>query len=68
MRARAIELYGFAAFHAPLDVRRDAYLRVTAAAAAGAIRVDAEAVPLARVGDAWERQARGAGTKLVIVP
>ena len=68
VRSRAIELRGFALFHAPLAVRRAAYLRLTAAAAAGAIRVDAEAVPLAAIGDAWERQARGAGTKLVIVP
>jgi hypothetical protein len=68
VRAAAIDLRGFALFHAPIDVRREAYLRVTRAAADGAITVRAEAVPLSAVHEAWARQARGAGTKLVIVP
>ena len=36
-------------------------------AVAGDLRLDAEALPLERVGEAWERQARGEG-KLVLVP
>lgn len=68
VRAAAIDLRGFALFHAPIDVRREAYLRLTEAAAAGAIIVNLEAVPVANIGNAWKRQAQGAGKKLVVVP
>ncbi len=68
VRSSAIELRGFALFHAPADVRRTAYTRLIRAVGDGAIAVNTEAVPLEHIDDAWGRQARGAGTKLVIVP
>ncbi len=66
VRSAALDLRGFAIFHAPLGVRREAYLRMTELAAAGGLEVNTETVPLAEVGAAWERQAEGAGVKLVI--
>jgi len=60
---------GFSIAHPPLDVKREAYLRLTEHAARGDITVDVEPVGLDAVGDAWERQRRAAGgPKLVIVP
>ena len=68
VRSAALDVMGFATFHAPLDVRRDAYRQLTAHAAAGRLRIDVEAVALADVETAWQRQQRGAGTKLVLLP
>jgi hypothetical protein len=44
------------------------YADVIGHAAAGRLRLDAETLPLDRVGDAWARQARGHDVKLVLVP
>ena len=68
LRAPGLSLLGFAYFQAPPDVQRDAYRRLAQAAADGAIELEVERVPLAEVGSAWERQRRGAGRKLVVVP
>jgi NADPH:quinone reductase-like Zn-dependent oxidoreductase len=53
---------------APYEVRRDAYERLTAHAAASEVVVDVERVPLEQVADAWRRQAAGPHHKLTIVP
>lgn len=68
VRSKAIDLLGFAIFHAPLPVRQDAYLRMTAHAAKGDITANLERVPLRDIQAAWERQKAGAGTKLVLIP
>ena len=68
LRANNVDVLGRAVFHAPLEVRRDAYRQLTEYAAKGDIAVSLEEVPLSRVADAWERQRAGAGTKLVLVP
>ena len=68
LRANAVDIRGHAIFHAPLQARRDGYLRLTEHAARGDITVPHETVPLAGVGGAWDRQKAGAGTKLVLVP
>ena len=68
LRANNVDVLGHAVFHAPLEVRRDAYRQLTEHAAKGDIAVSHEAVPLAEVASAWERQRAGAGTKLVLVP
>jgi NADPH:quinone reductase-like Zn-dependent oxidoreductase len=60
--------YGYSNQQAPFEVRRQAYERLTAHAAAGEIAVHVERVPLDRVADAWRRQAQGAHHKLAIVP
>jgi NADPH2:quinone reductase len=59
---------GFVVFRVPLDVRRDAYRRITEHAARGEIEVDLERVPLDDVEDAWRRQQGGPDAKLVVVP
>jgi NADPH2:quinone reductase len=68
LRANRVDVLGHAVFHAPLDVRREAYRQLTEHAAKGDIVVAHEEVPLAEVASAWERQRTGAGTKLVLVP
>ena len=52
----------------PADVRQDAYRQMLRHAAAGELTVDYELLPLARVADAWERQAASPGRKLVLAP
>jgi sugar/nucleoside kinase (ribokinase family) len=60
---------GFSVTHPPIELKRDAYLRLTQHAAAGDIVVDLDARPLDDVGDAWERQRQAAGgPKMVLVP
>jgi hypothetical protein len=51
------------------DQRRDALTAVAAHAAAGALAVAHDVLPLADVADAWRRQASGAaGARLVLTP
>lgn len=66
LRAARLDLLGFAYVHAPLDVRRTAYQELAEAVRNGKIRVHFELVPLSEISDAWERQARGPETKLVV--
>lgn len=66
VRSAALDIRGFAIFHAPADVRRDAYLRMTELAASGGLTMDVQVVPLKDIAAAWERQRTGAGVKLVI--
>lgn len=68
VRSKAIDLLGFAIFHAPLPVRQEAYLRMTAHAARGDIVVSLERVPLRDIAAGWDRQKAGGGAKLVLVP
>ncbi len=68
LRANAVDISGHAIFHAPLQARREGYLRLTEHAARGDITVPYETVSLADVDSAWERQKVGAGTKLVLLP
>lgn len=68
VRANKVDVLGHAVFHAPVEVRREAYRQLTERAAEGAITVVHEEVPLADVAVAWARQQAGPGTKLVLVP
>jgi len=68
VRSSALQLLGFAVFHAPLEVRRAAYTRVTESAGRGEIEIDVERVPLDDIDQAWQRQQDGPEAKLVIVP
>jgi NADPH2:quinone reductase len=61
-------LTGHSNGHASLEVRREAYERMAAHAAAGEIVVDVERLPLSRIADAWELQARGPHRKITLVP
>jgi NADPH:quinone reductase-like Zn-dependent oxidoreductase len=68
VRSKMLDLMGLAIFQVPIDVRRDAYRRLTEHAARGDIEVDLETVPLDEVEDAWQRQQDGPDAKLVVVP
>jgi len=69
IRSLSIDVRGFSVAHPPLEVRREAYLRLTELAGRGEITVDVEPFALEDVADAWERQRRASGgPKLVIVP
>jgi hypothetical protein len=69
IRSASIDVRGFSVAHPPLEVKRDAYLRLTGHAAAGDITVDVDARPLDDVAAAWERQRHAAGgPKTVLVP
>jgi NADPH2:quinone reductase len=68
VRSVVLDLLGFVVFRVPLEVRRDAYRRLTEHAARGEVEVDLEQVPLDDVEDAWRRQQEGPDAKLVVVP
>ena len=69
LRSVSLDVRGFSVAHPPIELRRDAYRRLTEHAAAGDIEVDLERLPLEEVGTAWERQQQPAGTpKMVLVP
>lgn len=68
IRANKVDILGHAVFHASIDVRRAAYLRLTEHAARGDIAVRMETVPLPDVATAWMRQGAGADAKLVLLP
>lgn len=68
IRAARLELLGFAHIDPPVQVRRDAYLRLTELAATGALTVDTMTLPLADCQRAWELQQQGAPRKLVLTP
>ncbi len=68
LRANKVDVMGHAVFHAPVEVRREGFVRLTQHAARGEITVSREVMPLADVARAWERQRTGAGTKLVLIP
>jgi hypothetical protein len=50
------------------EVKGEAYARLSAAAAAGEIDVQVDALPLAEVREAWRRLAAGSHRKLVLNP
>ncbi|MDX6722274.1 MAG: hypothetical protein QOD73_678 [Solirubrobacteraceae bacterium] len=68
VRAGMLAILGHANFHAPAEVRAQAYADLVGHAAGGKLTVDAERVPLREVEAAWKRQAQGPRHKLVIVP
>ena len=68
IRSALLDVLGLDSFHAPFEVRRASYLRLTEHAANGDVVVDLDRLPLSEVATAWSRQRDGAGTKLVLVP
>jgi NADPH:quinone reductase len=68
VRFKSLSILGHTNFAVPVDELATHYRRLVEHALAGDIRLDVERVPLAGVGDAWRRQAAGAGAKLVVVP
>lgn len=68
VRFKSLSILGHTNFAVPPGELSEQYRRLVGHAVAGEIRIEVERVALAAVGDAWRRQADGAGTKLVIVP
>ena len=69
IRSASLDVRGFSVAHPPLDVKRDAYLRLTGHAADGDIAIDVDPRPLDDVARAWERQREATGgPKIVLVP
>ena len=69
LRSVALDLRGFRVDLPPPEQRRQGFLDLTRHVARGDIAVDVEALPLAQVEQAWERQRRAeGGAKLVLVP
>lgn len=68
VRFKSLSILGHTNFACPPDELAEHYRRLVRYAIAGEIKLDVQRVPLDNVGDAWRRQAEGAGTKLVVVP
>jgi len=69
IRSASLDIRGFSVAHPPLDLKRDAYARLTKHAAAGDITIDVDPCRLDEVAEAWERQRQATGgPKLVLVP
>ena len=66
VRGKQLEILGFSILETPVEVRREAYATLTAHAAEGEVRFPIDTYPLERVTEAWERQAAGPGTKIVV--
>jgi NADPH:quinone reductase len=67
VRGKELEILGYSNFGAPRDVVAREYRRLVELGTAGDVRLDVERVPFEGVSAAWERQAAGTRTKLVIV-
>jgi NADPH2:quinone reductase len=69
IRSVSLDVRGFSVAHPPLEVKREAYVRLTEHAARGDIAVELERRPLDDVAAAWERQRQAAGgPKQVLIP
>lgn len=66
VRGKQAEIFGYSNYTVPRDVFRASYLELVGHAAAGRVRIELETYPLERAREAWERQAAGPGTKLVV--
>jgi NADPH2:quinone reductase len=67
-RGGRLDLRGFSVFTEARGDLAAAYRELAEAAAAGAVRLDVEQVPLAEAAAAWARQGAGRDPKLVLVP
>lgn len=68
VRFKNLSILGHTNFAVPEDELADHYRRLVGHVTAGEIVFEVERVPLDDVASAWQRQADGAGTKLVVVP
>jgi NADPH:quinone reductase-like Zn-dependent oxidoreductase len=68
IRGKMLVIMGHSNFASPPEIRREAYARLADAAAEGKVRVEAEALPLEQVAEAWRRVEAGSHRKIVLVP
>jgi hypothetical protein len=67
VRGKTIDLYGHSLFAIPHEIVTRGFHELCAHVAAGRIVVAVEAYPLARVAEAWERQASGSPRAKVVL-
>jgi NADPH2:quinone reductase len=67
VRGKELNVLGFSNFGTPREVMHREYLRLVEHAQAGELEVEIVTVPFDRAAEAWERQAEGAGAKVVVV-
>lgn len=68
VRGKQLEILGFSDFAVPPTVWAAEYCCLIDHAAEGRVALPIERIPLARVAEAWQRQAAGAERKLVLIP
>lgn len=68
IRGKMLVILGLALAATPPDIKREAYRRLSEAAAAGELTVETDPMPLERVAEAWERLAAGSHRKILLVP
>jgi NADPH2:quinone reductase len=68
IRGKMLEIMGHSNFASPPQRRREGYAWLADAAAQGKVLVEAEALPLEQVADAWRRVEAGSHKKIVLVP
>jgi NADPH2:quinone reductase len=66
VRGKQLNVLGYSNFGIPRDVLEREYLRLLDHARAGELEVEVATFPFDRVAEAWERQAEGAGAKVVV--
>jgi NADPH:quinone reductase len=68
VRGKLLSILGYSTHGVPAAQRLAAYRRMAEHVVAGRLRIDVERVSLAQADDAWRRQERSPGRKLVLVP
>jgi NADPH:quinone reductase-like Zn-dependent oxidoreductase len=66
VRGKQLAILGYSNFATPPEVMHREYLRLLEHASAGDLTVEIATFPFARVAEAWEAQAEGAGAKVVV--
>ncbi len=66
VRGKQLNVLGYSNFGIPRDVLNREYLRLLEHARAGELEVEIATFPFDRAAEAWERQAEGAGAKVVV--
>ena len=66
VRGKQLNVLGYSNFGIPRDVLNREYLRLLEHARAGEIEVEIATFPFDRLAEAWQRQAEGAGAKVVV--
>jgi NADPH2:quinone reductase len=68
VRGSAATILGHRNFWAPREVRVETFERMCSLAVSGDLELEVEAMPLADVTEAWDRQSRSPGHKLALKP
>jgi NADPH2:quinone reductase len=68
VRGKMLDILGYTNLRLDFDVLAPGYRTLVSHAAAGRVQIDLERVPLDGAIEAWQRQAAGPDTKLVVIP